>query len=202
MKFLQKIEDFLRNQKDKSEIVENKSWSFGWYWWDGQKLTSCQKPEDDSFTSNSSLQKYKTGQFYINGLNYFTGWNRDCIKVELFLKDLIEIIKIERLDILGIVVEFDDWKNVECKVWFRESDFQEGDDLPNDILEYWIDRIKGRLKKKADTYLNGYNILSSRKTSQKMKYRTSPLYQTRIPHQWNWDAKKGAFSLIIRVNIN
>jgi hypothetical protein len=206
MKFLQKIEDFLRNQRDKSEIVEDKNFGLGWYWWDGRSLTSCQKPEDVSFTSKGSLVRYKPGQFYVEGLYCFTGWNRECIKVELFIKDLKEIAQMERLDILGIVVESDDWRHVEAKVWFRESDFQEGDGLPHDILDYLISDIKVRLKKKADAYIRSYNILSSRKTTQKMKYRTSPLYQSHTPHQWNLhhtqrDAKKGVFSLLIKVNI-
>ena len=75
--------------------------------------------------------------------------------------------------------------------------------MPNDILEYFLSEVKNRLKKKAEYYIKNYNILSSRKTTQKMKYRTSPLYSSKRQKYLSiYDLRKGVFNLEIAINFN
>lgn len=207
MKFLQRVEDFFRGQKDKSEIINTQQFSFGKaYMWDGEKIVKVtSKLPSELFTDNENINWIKSnpGKFYIKQLAYIERMYIEVIKPQLFLKDLIEISSMERLDILGVEFDFDDWKNIYATVWFREQDFEEGDGMPNDILEYLLSEVKNRLKKKADYYIKNYNILSSRKTTQKMKYRTSPLYSTkRQKYLSTYALRKGVFNLEIAINFN
>lgn len=207
MKFLQRVEDFFRGQKDKSEIINTQQFSFGKaYMWDGEKIVNDKsKLPSELFTDNENINwvKSNTGKFYIKQLAYIERMYIEVIKPQLFLKDMIEISSMERLDILGVEFDFDDWKNIYATVWFREQDFEEGDGMPNDILEYLLSEVKNRLKKKADYYIKNYNILSSRKTTQKMKYRTSPLYSSkRQKYLSSYDLRKGVFNLEIAINFN
>lgn len=207
MKFLQRVEDFFRGQKDKSEIINTQQFSFGKaYMWDGEKIVKVtSKLPSELFTDNENINWIKSnpGKFYIKQLAYIERMYIEVIKPQLFLKDLIEISSMERLDILGVEFDFDDWKNIYATVWFREQDFEEGDGMPNDILEYLLSGVKNRLKKKADYYIKNYNILSSRKTTEKMKYRTSPLYSSkRQKYLSTYDLRKGVFNLEIAINFN
>lgn len=206
MKFLQKVEDFFRGQKDKKEILNTQRFAFSTtYMWDGEKIIKVtSKLPFESFTDNKNIDWVKSnpGKFYIKEMTETDRRSIEVIKPQLFFKDLIEISSMERLDILGVDFEYDDWKNIFATVWFREEDFQEEDGMPKDILDYLISEVENGLKKKANYYLKNYNILSSRSTTQKMKYRTSPLYSTRYKMQWSHDLKKGIFHLGIAVNFN
>lgn len=208
MKFLQRVEDFFRGQKDKSEIINTQQFSFSeTYMWNGEKMVrdTSKLNSEISFTNNENINWIKSnpGKFYIKQLAYIERMSIEVIKPQLFLKDIVEISFMEKLDILGVEFDFDDWKNIYATVWFREQDFEEGDGMPNDILEYFLSEVKNRLKKKAEYYIKNYNILSSRKTTQKMKYRTSPLYSTKRQRYLSvYDLRKGLFNLEIAINFN
>ena len=207
MKFLQKVEDFFRGQKDKSEIINTQRFSFGkTYMWDGEKIIKAgTKLPFDDFTDKENIDSVKSnpGKFYIRQITEIDRMSIEVIKPQLFFNDLMEISSMERLDILGVQFEYDDWKNIFATVWFREQDFEEGDGMPNDILEYFLSEVKNRLKKKAEYYIKNYNILSSRKTTQKMKYRSSPLYSTKGQRYLSpYDLRKGIFNLEIAINLN
>lgn len=206
MRFLQKVEDFFRGQKDKSEIINTQRFSFGTtYMWDGEKIIRSKVfSKDRSFTDEENIDwvNENPGKFHIEDLDSVDTRSIEVIKPQLFFKDLLDIANIESFQILGMEFGYDDWKNIYAKVWFREQDFEEGDGMPNDILNYFKSEIKNGLKKKSNFYLKNYNILSSRKGPQKMKYRTSPLYTTKSGFQSNFDLKKGIFNLEIAVNFN
>ena len=72
--------------------------------------------------------------------------------------------------------------------------------MPDDIKKDYITSIKTAMKKKAKYYIENYNILKSRSTSQKMKYRTSPLYYCSEDSD-KWSLEKGVIGLRITLSM-
>lgn len=56
------------------------------------------------------------------------------------------------------------------------------------------------MKKKANYYIENYNILQSRSTHQKMKYRTSSLYYC-SDNSDKWSLEKGVIGLRIDLSM-
>ena len=84
MKFLQRVEDFFRGQKDKSGIINTQQFAFGRaYMWDGEKIVKVtSKLPSELFTDNENINWVKSnpGKFYIKQLAYIERMYIEVIK--------------------------------------------------------------------------------------------------------------------------
>ena len=98
------------------------------------------------------------GKFLISNLkNYNLDFSRfKLIKLNILIKDLLEVCN-GKLDIICIrIVRYPEDEKFKVIVFLREIGHEEGDGMPVDIYDNYVESIRYKLKKKANRYLKGY----------------------------------------------
>lgn len=96
---------------------------------------------------------------------------KSIISQKVFISDLKEICDKRNLDLLKILYKVHDYKGMFVEVTIHEEKFEKFDGLPEDIISYYIDYIKGLLNKKKEEYGKLHNISNLYKI--KRSYETS-----------------------------
>jgi hypothetical protein len=147
--------------------------------------------------------KNNPNSILILGLNRYknaTYGRHQLIKFDILVKDILEVVD-RRLEVLSIKITSkyqDDFDDFYVEVLLKEDDWQEGDGMPDDIYEDYVQMIKTGLKKKREKYIEEYNILHSQKTTVKFKHRSIRLYSVTTGYQSKYDDQRG----LLTVNID
>lgn len=83
---------------------------------------------------------------------------KSIISQKVFISDLVEICDKRNLDLLKLIYMRHDDKGMFVEVTIHEEKFEKFDGLPEDIISYYIDYIKGLLNKKKEEYGKLHNI--------------------------------------------
>ena len=178
-----RIADFIVGRKDIKEIEYNGTPHYNWndyYKYKNGKIILSDYSIAQNFEPNTSqvleFRKDNPDSVLLYGLYKYanTMFQGPIIKLDLFFKDLLPILESRDLDLLFVCFERDEDSRGHryASIKLIEKDYIEGDGMPDDIKKEYITSIKTAMKKKANYYIENYNILQSRSTHQKMKYRT------------------------------
>ena len=198
-----KAADWIVGRKDYKDLIEGQKVLGVW-----NKVYSIDK-ENPSELIETNLDRESTtykwvennpGKILVLGLNSYKNDSYEryqLIKFDILVKDILEVVD-RRLEVLKIEIdknyEYDEFK---VKVLLKEDGWQEGDGMPDDIYEDYINMIKTGLKKKREQYIKDYNILHSQKTTQKFKYRSIRLYGVTTGYQSKFDDERGLLTVEI-----
>ena len=196
---LGKASDWIAGRKDFNELIQVDS--FAWK----RNVYSCdmRNPVDIKLTNLDNdivildclkFCKDNPGKFLLFNLCDYKSWSgHHLIKFTILIRDLIEVCH-HRLDIISISIrEYSNKFLVD--ITLREIGFEEGDGMPLDIYNEYIDMIEIGLRKKKEKYLKEYNILQS------IKYDHTTLYNILIPSQSSWDKHFGLLKIEIEPTI-
>lgn len=199
-----KAADWISNRKDFTELIEGKK-SLGdfnkIYSVDKNDLTKFEEQPDTEVLSKAlDFFKSNPDKFLVSGLAFYSNANYSrfqLIKFSRLIQDILDVCD-KRLDIISVKIEssyeHDDFR---VSIVLREDGWEEGDGMPDDIYEDYVQMIKTGLKKKKEQYIKEYNILQSQNTTQKLKYRSIRLYNVSTGYQSQFDDKRGLITVII-----
>jgi uncharacterized protein YcnI len=106
------------------------------------------------------------------------------------------------LEIISVDVKYSHYGDYyEVNVDLKEVGWISGDEMPDDIYDDYIKRIKVALDRKKEKYIKEYNILQSQKTTQKMKYRSINLYSVSAGYRSKYQDSLGIISVRIDPSI-
>jgi hypothetical protein len=191
---LGKASDWIAGRKDFNELiqVDSLAWKRTVYSCDMSNPSDINVTNlDNNIIDTLKFCKDNPGKFLIFNLCDYKSWSgHHLIKFTILIRDLLEVCH-HRLDIISITIkEYSNKFLVDIKL--REIGFEEGDGMPLDIYNEYIDMIEIGLRKKKEKYLKEYNILQS------IKYDHTTLYDILIPpYQPSWDKRWGLLKIVI-----
>lgn len=200
-----KAADWVAGRKDYKDLLEGGKELGSWhkvYSIDKENPSKLSLVEDDVDGQSKVVNwvKNNPGKILVLGVNSYVNatYNRfQLIKFDILVKNILEVVD-RRLEVLKIEIdknyEYDEFK---VKVLLKEDGWQEGDGMPDDIYEDYIQMIRTGLKKKREQYIKEYNILHSQKTTQKFKYRSIRLYGVTTGYQSKFDDERGLLTVEI-----
>jgi len=203
-----KAVDLIKGRKDFNDLIEgdkelgrfNKVYSINK---DDPSKLSLVNDDVDGQSKVINWVKNNPNSILILGLNRYknsTYSRHQLIKFDILVKDILEVVD-RRLEVLSIKITSkyqDDFDDFLVEVLLKEDDWQEGDGMPDDIYEDYVQMIKTGLKKKKEQYVKEYNILHSQKTTVKFKHRSIRLYSVTTGYQSKYDDQRG----LLTVNID
>ena len=194
-----KAADWISGRKDYKDLIEGEKKLGEWhkvYSIDKENPSELSLVEADVDGKSKAVNWLKNNpdKILVFGINSYVNASYErfqLIKFDILVKDILEVVD-RRLEVLRIEIdksyEYDEFK---VKVLLKEDGWQEGDGMPDDIYEDYIEMIKTGLKKKREQYIKEYNILHSQKTTQKLKYRSIRLYSVTAGYQSGFDDERG-----------
>lgn len=200
-----KAADWISGRKDYRDLLEGGKALGDWhkvYSIDKEDPSKLSLVQDDVDGQSKVINwsKNNPGKILVSNLNYYVNTSYEhfqLIKFDILIKDILEVVD-RRLEVLKIEIdrryERDEFK---VKVLLKEDGWEEGDGMPDDIYEDYINMIKTGLKKKKEQYVKEYNILHSQKTTQKFKYRSIRLYHVTTGYQSKFDDEMGLLKIDI-----
>jgi len=193
---LGKASDWIAGRKDFNELIQVDSLA------SQMTVYSCDmsNPSDINVTNLDNdivipdclkFCKNNPGKFLVFNLCDYNSWSgHHLIKFTILIRDLIEVCH-HRLDIISITIR-KYYNKFLVDIKLREIGFEEGDGMPLDICNEYIEMIKIGLRKKKEKYLKEYNILQS------IRYNYTNLYDILIPpYQPSWDKNWGLITIQI-----
>jgi hypothetical protein len=133
-----------------------------------QNYYSCDKDDSNKFEFHRECEMFGSafsldirildwidehpGKFLVYNIrNYNLEFsNFKLIKFSILIKDILEVCN-HKLDIISIRIRrYNPDSKFEIILFLREIGHEEGDDMPLDIYNYYIEMIRYKLKKKAD----------------------------------------------------
>lgn len=200
-----KAADWISGRKDYRDLLEGEKVLGQWgkvYSIDKENPSKLSLVEDDVDGQSKVINwsKNNPGKILVFGINYYVNASYkdfQIIKFDILVKDILEVVD-RRLEVLKIIIisnyEYGEYK---VQVLLKEDGWEEGDGMPDDIYEDYINMIKAGLKKKREQYIKEYNILHSQKTSVKFKHRSIRLYGVTTGYQSRFDDEKGLLTIEI-----
>ena len=205
MRYLESYFNIFKKKKDNriDDILQKDKIDKGYHAWDGSNIISI-----SPYVFGDNDEQPLSGAFLAYNLYYVIRWKEDrnenafiichlskyksqyflLIKAEEIIKDLLEVINGRMTILWAYVQDYED--DILFKFVLREIDFEDGDDMPEDI---WLDNfnyVKDGMKKKSEkykTYVSNNDIK-----------RTNRLYDVEFNEYLDTDNKNG----LIRVEIN
>jgi hypothetical protein len=199
-----KAVDLIKGRKDFNNLIEgdkelgrfNKVYSINK---DDPSKLSLVNDDVDGQSKVINWVKNNPNSILILGLNRYKNaayGRHQLIKFDILVKDILEVVD-RRLEVLSIEINSkyqDDFDYFFVEVLLKEDDWQEGDGMPDDIYEDYVQMVKTGLKKKKEQYVKEYNILHSQKTT----VRSIRLYSVTTGYQSKYDDQRG----LLTVNID
>lgn len=206
-----KAADLIKGRKDFNDLIEvgfdkelgrfNKIYSI-----DKDNLSNLSEVSDDVDGQSKVINwtKNNPGKILIFRLDSYNKYHTPTldsfrlIKFDILIKDILEVVD-RRLEVLSIEIDRNyEYGEFSVKILLKEDGWQEGDGMPDDIYDDYVNMIKSGLKKKKEKYIKEYNILQSQKTTVKFKNRSIRLYGVTTGYQSKYDDQRG----LLTVNID
>lgn len=187
MKYLKKLVDFFKStissKKDKNILKSRRRYRQGrWYTYDIKSLIIERCNPTFYFNGrNNTINRLPTSDNHLgsrvkdmsNLLLWKKGNNRDKILLhnlgsrindhldeKIFLNDILKICENKHLTIIAIDFANSLGSNSKqvAKVILREMDFEDGDGMPTDMIEYYASYLKSEFKNLRKKYFSEYNF--------------------------------------------